>query len=627
MSHLSLPADKKTPTSVLALGALGIVFGDIGTSPLYALKECFAHGLTPEPESVLGVLSLIFWGLVIIVSIKYLFIVMRAHNKGEGGILAITALAISGARRRGLGTFGITIIGLAGAALFFGDSILTPAISVLSAVEGLSVVEQQFSAYVLPLSVLVLVLLFVFQSHGTAKVGGLFGPVMIIWFVVIGGLGLQSIIARPDILQALNPLYGLALIMEHSWLSFVVLGAVLLAFTGAEALYADLGHFGLKAIRVAWFFVAMPGLVLNYFGQGALLLADPSATSNPFYLMVPKEWLVPMIGLATLATVIASQAVITGAFSLVQQAMQLDYLPRFKVRHTSATEYGQIYIPEINWVLCFGVLMLVFLFRDSNSLANAYGFAVAGTMLCTTLLVYSVVRNNWNWAIVPSLVMVAPFLAIDTALFVTAALKIPDGGWLPLVTGAMVFVIFLTWRQGRDVVRTYRRTISRRLDAFINDLRPGEPARVTGTGVYMSSIKGIVPQALVSNLQHNKVLHERVLILTILTEDEPRVPEENRADIKQLEQGFWQVTLHYGFMETPNIRRDIETYLLADCPLAMTDTSFFIGRDIFVNGAHSLRPMWRNQLFLWLSNNATTAFEYFNIPTSRVVEVGIQIEV
>jgi KUP system potassium uptake protein len=627
MSANTTSPDKKTSLAVLSVGALGVVFGDIGTSPLYAIKECFAHGLTLEPANILGVLSLIFWGLVVIVSIKYLFIVMRADNKGEGGILALTSLAINSARRHGLQVGAITIIGLCGAALFIGDSALTPAISVLSAVEGIAIIENSLSAYVLPLAVLILVLLFMFQKHGTALVGKLFGPVMIVWFVTIGMLGLNAILRQPDVLQALNPMWGLVLIKEHSWLSFAVLGAVLLAFTGAEALYADLGHFGLKAIRIAWFFAAMPGLVLNYFGQGALLLTDPSAASNPFYLLAPKELLVPFIVLATLATVIASQAVITGAFSIVQQAMQLDFLPRFNVRHTSATEVGQIYIPEINWVLCFCVLVLVFLFRDSNALANAYGFAVVGTMLCTTLLVYTVVRHQWNWLIVPALVLIAPFLAIDAAMFITVLLKVPHGGWVALLTGVIAFVVFITWRQGRDVVRTYRRTISRRLDAFIHDLRPDHPVRVPGTAVYMSSLKGVVPQALMSNLQHNKVLHERVFILTIITEEDPRVPEEGRAIIKPLDQGFWQITLHYGFMETPNIRRDLDTYLLADCPMQLTETSFFIGRDIYVGGAHSLKPVWRNQLFLWLSNNATAAMNYFNIPASRVVEVGIQIEV
>ena len=614
-------------TRSLTIGALGIVFGDIGTSPLYAVQECFAHGLEATRENILGVISLIFWGLMIIVSLKYIFIVMRANNRGEGGILALTAMAMGGARRQGLGLRIIVLIGLFGAALFFGDSMITPAISVLSAVEGLNIAAPQLQPFILPIAAIILVCLFLFQRLGTKQVGGHFGPVMLVWFLVIGIMGLQSIIARPQILEALNPVHALSLIAAHGLVGSAVLGAVLLAFTGAEALYADMGHFGRKPIRNAWFLVVLPTLLLSYFGQGALLIDQPTAVANPFYLLVPPEFMLSMVGLAALATVIASQSVISGTFSLVQQAMQLDYLPRFNIQHTSEDTAGQIYIPQINWLLCFMVLLLVVLFRSSGALSNAYGFAVAGTMLSTTILVFSVARNVWHWKLWATALLMCPLLAIDSMFFLTATAKIPDGGWLPLIIGIGVFTIFMTWKQGRAVVRNHRRITSRKLESFLIDLAPDHPVRVEGTAIYLSSVRFVVPQALLSNLRHNKVLHDRVIILNVRSEEEPRVPDEQRVTVKHLGKGFWQVVMYYGFMERPDVVNDLQTYLLADCPIDMTETSFFIGHDMFVEGLHPLKPFWREKLFLWLSNHAAAAFQYFRIPTEQVVELGIRIEV
>ncbi len=628
MSPDIIPTEKKSPQAMLALAALGIVFGDIGTSPLYAMQECFAHGLPPDPVNVFGITSLIFWSLTIVVSLKYVLIVMRADNRGEGGILALMALATSGARRKRNGRVSlIALIGLCGASLFFGDSIITPAISVLSAVEGLNVAAPHMQELVLPLTVLILLMLFLFQSKGTQMVGNYFGPIMVVWFVVLGALGLRSIVANPAILAAVNPAYALDIVFHHGWMSFVILGAVLLAFTGAEALYADMGHFGLKPIRMAWVGVVMPALLLNYFGQGALLLANPEAISNPFYLLVPKELMLWMVGLAAMATVIASQAVISGTFSVVQQAMHLDFLPRFTVRHTSAQEFGQIYMPQINWLLCCGVLLLVVLFRSSGALANAYGFAVAGTMFSTALLVYSVARNIWRWPWLLSVAVLGFILAVDLMFFISATLKIPDGGWLPLGIGAAMLTIFITWRQGRDVVRAHRRIRSRRLEAFLETVTPDRPLRVLGTAVYLFSLRSLMPSALTSNLHHNKVLHDRVIILTIVTEEEPRVPDENRITVQAMGKGMWQVELHYGFMERPDVVKDLETYLMADCPLNLNETSFFIGHDVFVEGTHSLRPQWRGKLFLWMSNHAVDAYEYFRIPPDMVVELRVQVEV
>lgn len=619
--------ERKSPMHLLALGALGIVFGDIGTSPLYAVQECFAHGLTPEPDNILGVISLIFWSITMVVSLKYCFIMMRAGNKGEGGILALMALARSGGRHKRQGLSGIMLIGLCGAALFFGDSMITPAISVLSAVEGLNIAAPQMHEFILPITVMILVLLFLFQSQGTQRVGAYFGPIMVLWFFVIGIVGLRAIIQEPQILAAVNPYYALKLVTTHGWLAFSVMGAALLCFTGAEALYADMGHFGPKPIRYAWFGLVMPGLMLNYFGQGALLIAKPEAASNPFYLMVPSEFTLSMVGLAALATVIASQAMISATFSVVQQAMQLDFLPRFTVRHTSAREYGQIYIPQINWLLCAAVVLLVILFRSSGALANAYGFAVVGTILAGSILVYSVMRNVWHWSRALSVLVIAPFLVVDTTFFATAAAKIPDGGWLPLCIGLVIFTVFITWRQGRDIIRANRHTRSRQLEAFIASVKPEAPLRVSGTAVYLSSIRGLMSPAMASNLRHNKVLHERVIALTLVTEGEPRVPDEHRVTITTLGKGFWQVVLHYGFMERPDLINDLQTYLLADCPFDMKETSFFIGHDIFVEGEHAMRPQWRKQLFLWLANHAEDASSYFRIPTEHVVKLGVQIEV
>ncbi|NTU76686.1 MAG: potassium transporter Kup, partial [Alphaproteobacteria bacterium] len=477
------------------------------------------------------------------------------------------------------------------------------------------------------LSVAVLLPLFVFQSGGTKRIGNAFGPIMVLWFLTIGALGLRAILAAPEIWHAVNPIYAVDLIVAHSGLAASIFGAVLLVFTGVEALYADMGHFGLSPIRRAWFALVMPCLLLNYLGQGALLLARPEAASNPFYLLAPPDLLVPMILLASAATVIASQAVISGAFSIVQQAVQLDILPRLSIKHTSASEVGQIYVPRMNWLLCAGVLLLVVMFRTSGSLAHAYGFAVAGTMLATTILVFTVLRygRHWSWGRV--MLVMLPFLVVDLTFFTLALAKIPEGGWLPLCLGAVVCLIFMTWRDGREVVRAHRRGRGQKLEAFLATLADDHPPRVRGTAVYLTRVCGMMPMALTSNLRHNKVLHERVIIVTVLAEEEPRVPEEDRATIQNLGKNFWKVGLHYGFMERPDVVRDLQTYLLVDCPLDISETSFFLGHDIFVEGAHPLKPRWREKLFLWLSNHEEEAARYFRIPPSKVVEMGVQVEV
>ncbi len=617
----------KNRTGVLALGALGVVFGDIGTSPLYAMQECFTHGLEPVAENILGVTSLIFWAVMIVVTIKYVFIVMRANNRGEGGILALMSLASSGARKRGAMGKAVAIVGMCGASLFFGDSIITPAISVLSAVEGIKVVDPEAGDLVLPVSIGILFALFLFQKHGTQKVGNYFGPIMVVWFTVLAVLGGRQIAENPQILAAANPFYALQLISNHGTLALIILGAALLAFTGAEALYADMGHFGIRPIRYAWLGLVMPSLAINYFGQGALLLADPAAAHNPFYMLAPENLRMPMIGLAAAATIIASQAVISGTFSVVKQAMQMDYLPRFEVQHTSEHERGQIYIPQINWLLCAGVLFLVLMFRSSGALAEAYGFAVAGSMLVDTLLVYSVARAVWHWPFPVAIGVFGMFLAIDIAFFTAATIKIPDGGWLPLIIGVGIFTVFLTWREGREIVRSVRRSRGRKMSSFLDTLTPERPVRVAGTAVYLSSVRSFMPQAMISNLHHNRVLHQRVIVLTIVTEEDPRIEEAARVNYESIGEGIWQATLHYGFMEIPNVMRDLAKHLPKECRVDPKTISFFIGRDKFVEGSHPLRPRWREKLFLWLSNHATEAFEYFRIPAARVVELGVQIKV
>ncbi len=618
----------------LIIGALGVVYGDIGTSPLYTVRQCFedVHGVSQA--SVLGVLSLIAWALFVVVTLKYVIVIMRADNRGEGGILALTALALR-ATSRGTRSYGwILAAGLVGAALFYGDGVITPAISVLSAVEGLKVATPVFEPYVLPITVLLLLILFLLQRSGTGRVGDFFGPVMALWFVVIAVLGAKEIIDQPSILVALNPLYGVNYFADDPWRGFVLLGAVVLAVTGAEALYADMGHFGALPIRRAWLYFVFPALLLNYFGQGGLLLralGDPDAIKrileNPFYRLAPDWALYPLVVLAAAATVIASQAVISGAFSMTRQAVQLGYLPRLEVRHTSEQEIGQIFVPKVNWFLLAAVLALVLGFGSSDRLGAAYGIAVTGTMSITTVLalVYMYGVRHWHPAVAAALF--GFFLAVDLAFFTANLLKIEEGGWFPLVVAGVVYTVMSTWRSGRQVLVQERERDALPLETFIATLRPGRPTRVPGTAVFMTGNINNVPNALLHNLKHNKVLHERVVLMTVHTEDIPHVSEEQRLEIRHLDQNIHTITIRYGFMDQPNIPRALAQCRIMQFHFNLLDTSFFVGREKIVAGNRTRFWRWRKGLFIFMSNTMLDATEFFRIPTNRVIELGGQIEI
>lgn len=615
--------------AALMLGAIGVVYGDVGTSPLYTMKEIFngPHAVAATPENVLGILSLIFWSLILVISIKYVLFVMRANNHGEGGIMALMALALhhrNQQRQRSI----IIALGLFGTALFYGDGIITPAISVLSAVEGLQVAAPVLQTYVLPVTIIVLIGLFLFQSHGTAKVGLLFGPVMLLWFGTLAVLGFVSLRQNPEVLQALNPIYGLNFFLDHGWHAFVALGAVVLALTGAEALYADMGHFGKSPIQVAWFSMILPALALNYFGQGALILRDPTAVLNPFYLLVPEWGLYPMIGLATAATVIASQAVISGAFSITSQAMQMDYLPRMLQIHTSDEAIGQIYVPFMNKLLLFLVICTVLGFGSSGNLAAAYGLAVTGTMMITTLLAMVVALDSWRWPLQWVSILVALFLVIDGAFLGANILKIPQGGWFPLVAGTILFFIMHTWRRGREVLTYHLQHAALSLTKFIADLTLQPPlARVPGTAVYMSARNLSMPHALKVNYEHNQVLHERIILLTMSTTDVPVIPDQERINYDQLEQGFYRVTARYGFMETPNVPQIIRLCKLKNLDIDIETTSFFIGRETLIpSNKPDLNPI-QERIFLTMSRNASSPIQFFKVPPERVLELGVQFEI
>ncbi|MBT2866622.1 low affinity potassium transporter Kup [Chromobacterium violaceum] len=609
----------------LTLAALGVVYGDIGTSPLYTLRECFvSQNLPTTPDNIFGILSLIFWSLIFVVSIKYVAFVLRADNRGEGGIMALMALArhyTTHAAR-----WKIVLLGLFGAALFYGDAIITPAVSVLSAAEGMEVLSSGMEAYVLPMAVGVLVGLFLLQRHGTARVGLMFGPVMTVWFAILGILGLHQIIQQPAVLQALNPWHAVTFVQQNGFHAFLTLGSVVLALTGAEALYADMGHFGKTPIRRAWFSLVLPGLGLNYFGQGALLMSNPAAIKNPFFLLAPDWALLPMIVLATLATVIASQAVISGAYSLTRQAILLGYCPRLEVRHTSDKEIGQIYMPFINWALLVAVLVVVLTFKSSSSLAAAYGIAVTGTMLITTLLFFVVARVNWRWPLPLALGITLLFGVIDTAFFAANVHKVADGGWLPLVMGMAIFTLMSTWKQGRDILFKRLREQALPLDDFIHNLEAYPPARVEGTAVFLTSTLHGVPHALLHNLKHNKVLHERVVLMTVRTEDIPYVPEDERLEIVQMSASFWRVMARYGFKEEPNVVEVLDKCAKEGFEMELMDTSFFLSRETIVSTGHPGMARWRQKIFLWMSKNALRATDFFQVPTNRVVELGAQVE-
>ncbi|MEN3112255.1 potassium transporter Kup [Uliginosibacterium paludis] len=615
--------------AALTLAATGIVYGDIGTSPLYTMKEVFGgHGIPASPENVLGILSLVFWALMLVVSLKYVVFIMRADNRGEGGIMALTALAnraVAGSARK---MWWLTVLGLFGAALFYGDGVITPAMSVLSAVEGLEIAAPSLHPFVVPITLCVLFCLFWMQSKGTAKVGALFGPVMVIWFITLGVLGLRQVVDQPFVLTAINPLHGLAFFAEHRLHGFLALGSVVLAVTGGEALYADMGHFGRRPIKLAWFGLVLPCIYMNYLGQGALLLSSPDAVRNPFYLLAPGWALYIMVGLATMATIIASQAVISGAFSLTRQAMQLGYCPRIPYVHTSHKEIGQIYVPGVNWTLLLAVVAVVLGFRSSSNLASAYGIAVTLTMLIDTLLAFVVVQHLWKWSMTRGLMFLVGFLVVDLAFVLACAVKIVDGGWFPLAMGLAVFTLLATWRRGRQLVTARTDSETMPLDLFISSLFHSPPRRVEGTGIFMTSAPMGVPRPLLHNLLHNKVLHERVVLLTVLTEDVPTVPEIDRIELEELDYGFYRLYLRYGFKDEPDIpaamRQITEDGRL---PFNMMETTFFLGRERLVPHIKPGMAMWREKLFFFMFRNAGSAADFFKIPPNRVVEFGTQVEI
>ena len=614
--------------ATLSLLTLGVVYGDIGTSPLYAIRECFygPNRVAPTHDHVLGVLSLIFWALIIVVSIKYLAFVLRADNGGEGGILALTALATpitpSGKTERSI----LVLTGIFGAALLYGDGTITPAISVLSAVEGLSVATPGLEAFVLPITIAILVALFLFQQRGTARVGRVFGPVMLLWFAVLAILGLMQVVRHPSVLAAIDPAHAVRFFQDTGLHGYLVLGSVFLVVTGGEALYADMGHFGSRPIRLDWFGLVLPSLLLNYFGQGALLLDNPSAVSNPFYLLAPAWAIYPMIVLAVGAAVIASQAVITGAYSLTMQAVQLGFIPRIKIDHTSTREYGQIYIAGINWALMAGCIFIVLGFRTSSNLAAAYGVAVTSTMVITTLLLFVVARERWGWSSLAAGIMTATFLTVDLAFFGANIIKVAQGGWLPLLLAGLICVVMTTWKRGRRILAERIQREGKPLVEFLKGIE-ATVTRVPGTAIFMNGTASRTPPALRHNIEHNKVLHQRVVFVTVKTQQVPHVPRDKRLEIEELGIGIYRVKVFYGFMEDPNIPQALEGAGERGVELLdADDTTYFLGRETIIAGRNGGMANWRERLFALISRNATTATAYFGIPPDRVVELGEQVQ-
>jgi KUP system potassium uptake protein len=622
-------ADSKKRLAALALGAIGVVYGDIGTSPLYTLQTALSHdGMHPTPESIYGVLSLIFWALIIVVSLKYVMFIMRADNKGEGGIMALMALTLRGVGGQPKLRWLLAIIGIFGASLFYGDGVITPAISVLSAVEGVKVAAPGLERWVVPVTAVILFFLFALQRHGTERVGRLFGPVMVIWFIVIGLLGARMILTDPHVLYALNPYYGVRFFITHGLQAYIALGSVVLAVTGTEALYADMGHFGKRPIRMAWFNFVLPALVLNYFGQGALLLKHPEAIDNPFFKAVPSMLLYPMIALATVATVIASQAVISGAFSMTREAMSLGYSMRMPVVHTSREMSGQIFVPWINAFLLVMVLLAVFGFRSSENLSAAYGIAVTGTMAITTVLALFVARHQWRWRIPTLLVVGAVLLTIDISFFSANLIKVEYGGWFPLVLGLAVFVVMTTWRRGRELVVREIKQGGLALSPFIENITEHPPLRVPGTAVFLTANQNAVPHALLHNLKHNKVLHERNVMLTVDVLETPFADREERIHLTPLGSDFYGLEVRFGFAEDPNIPLALSKCAKAGLPFDLMDTTFFLSRENIV--ADKRRPgmaLWRDRLFAFMSRNALPATAFFQIPGNRLIELGTQVEI
>nr|WP_314438149.1 potassium transporter Kup [uncultured Brevundimonas sp.] len=629
-SHASgAHAAKRTGFMALTLGAIGVVFGDIGTSPLYALREAIAHAQkgVGGDLAIVGVVSLAFWALMVVVTFKYVFFLMRADNKGEGGTLSLMALAQFAVGRRSAWIF---ILGVCGAALFYGDGIITPAISVLSAVEGLQDapgLSGKLDAFIVPIAAGVLVALFMAQSRGTASLAKYFGPIMAVWFLSLGALGLLHIGDDPSILRALSPYYGVSLLLHDGFLGFIILGSVFLAVTGAEALYADMGHFGKAPIRAGWLYFALPCLTLNYLGQGAFILDNPGAASNPFWNMVPGFAYWPMLILATIATVVASQAVITGAFSVTQQAVQLGLLPRIDIRNTSETQAGQIYVPAVNSFLMIGVLTLLVVFQSSHNLTAAYGVAVTGTMLVNTLMAYSVIRKGWKWPMWAVAGTLVPFAFIDSVFLTSNLLKIPDGAWMPLVLGAILVVIMWTWVRGTQILTSKTRKDSLPLNDLIEMLHARPPHRAPGTAIFLTSDPDVAPVALMHNLKHNKVLHEKNVILTVRTSERPRVRDADRVKMEPINDDFKRLTVTYGFMETPNVPRALGLCRKQGLKFDIMSTSFFLGRRSLIPSARQGMPLWQDRLFIFLMRNAANPTDFFHIPPGRVVELGAQVAV
>ena len=615
--------------AALSLAALGVVFGDIGTSPLYALRECFfgAAGVQLTQDNVLGVLSLIFWTLIITISIKYQALVLRADNRGEGGILALVALLDPWHAPPGKKSRALAVLGVLGAALLYGDAIITPAISVLSAVEGLQVAAPALSNYVVPITVMILIMVFWLQKRGTGRVGALFGPVMVVWFVVLGLLGIRGILYHPEVLASVNPVYAIDFLAHQGATGFLVLGAVFLVATGGEALYADLGHFGRRPIRLVWFTLVLPGLLLNYMGQGALLLGGEGDVSEPFFHLAPDWALYPMIVLSTLATIVASQAIISGVFSLTNQAVQLGQAPRMRIVQTSAEEMGQIYVPLLNWVLMFSTIALVLHFKSSSNLTGAYGVAVSTTMLITTVLTHFMMRDKWKWPLPLVIVITSVFLFVDFAFFTANLIKIEHGGWFPILTGAVVFTLMSTWSSGRQMVIQHLVSATMPLDEFLGRMTDGSPVRVPGTAVFMTAPDLGAPPILQYHLVHNQVLHEQVVLVTVITKDMPWVAATHRLRVFKLKRGFWRVHIHYGFMQTPNVPlalRLCEKYGLRIDP---NSTTYYLGRETLLPpGQVSQMGRWRQRLFAFMSRNAVRATDFFKLPPHRTVELGIRLE-
>ena len=623
-----MSTDNKQSLPAITLAAIGVVYGDIGTSPLYTLRECLSgqFGFGVERDAVFGFLSLIFWLLIFTVSLKYITFVMRADNAGEGGILTLMSLA--GRNTSARATSVLVILGLIGGSFFYGEVVITPAISVMSAIEGLEIAAPSLDPYIVPLSIIVLTLLFMIQKHGTGMVGKLFAPIMLAWFLILAVLGARGIMGNPEVLQALNPAWAVHFFLEYKAVSFAALGAVVLSITGVEALYADMGHFGKLPIRVAWFSVVLPSLVLNYFGQGALLLKTPEAIKNPFFLLAPDWALIPMLILATLATVIASQAVISGVFSLTRQAVRLGYLSPMRIIHTSEMESGQIYIPVVNWMLYFAVVIVIVSFEHSSNLAAAYGIAVTGTMVLTSILFSTAARKNWHWNRILVGLMVVAFLCVDVPLFSANLEKLFSGGWLPLSLGLVMFIIMTTWKSERFRLLRRMHEHGNSLDAMITSLEKSPPVRVPGTAVYMSRALNVIPFALLHNLKHNKVLHERVILLTLRTEDAPYVHNVKRVTLEQLSPTFWRVVASYGWRETPNVEEVFHRCGLEGLSCRMMETSFFMSHESLIIGDN--RPWYlrlRGKLFLLLQRNALRAPDQFEIPPNRVIELGTQVEI